>query len=137
MTFDELDHEVNLIRKKGLTPFVEHNLIKQVRAQFYNEKLQNDKIEMYRMLHKNLDFLERHYKVRATPSNIMDYLGIFPHTNYGEWYVERVPLGHHDYFYYIAYFFSIPVELLQSTDLEANENTIKKQYPLIFRQSRN
>ena len=136
MTFDELDQEIVLIKRKGLTPFVEQNLIKQVRKDFYSEKLKKDQLEMFSLLHRNIRFLERQYKTYANSVNIQDYLGINISHMYKDWYMGNMSLGSFEFFLYIAYFFSIPVEILMFTDLEANENTIKKQYPLIFKQSR-
>lgn len=137
MTFDDLDREVNLIRKKGLSPFVQDNLIKQVRQKFYDEKIANDLKTTFAQVHRNMKFLERQLKVSATSSNIKDFLGVALPFNYQDWYLGRETVLRLEIAAIVANYFAVPLDLIMFTDLEANERTIKEQYPLIFKQSRN
>lgn len=137
MTFDDLDREVNSVKKKGLSPFVQENLIKQVRKQFYEEKIAKDLKAIVSLIHKNTLFLERQIKASASSHNIKDYLGVSLAYNYQDWYLGKETSFRLEFALIIANYFAVPVELLMFTDLEANERTIKEQYPLIFKQSRN
>jgi hypothetical protein len=135
MTHDELEQEIVNIRKRGLSPFVEHTLISEKRRVYYSLKMERDMENYDALIRKNVNFLERIYKVYAGSHNIKDSIGIEPHPIYAEIHSGRKKYMRLESVLYIAYFYGIPYELLYTVDLEANERTLKNQYPLIFKQS--
>lgn len=137
MTADELDKEIIAIKKQGLTPYVEKYKIAQTRQKYYLAKIEDDKQNLIALFKKNLNFLSQLYNIRYNKHQIDEFLAIKTEDYFQLFLDGKVQLFNLEYVLIASVFFGIPAELLLFTDLEANEQTIRKQYPLIFKQSRN
>lgn len=136
MTFDELDSQIIAIKKQGLTPYVERHKIAQVRQKYYIEKINNEKERCTLLFLKNIDFLNKLHKSRCNRYNVEENMGILPDDYFQPLIEGSTNLYNFEHILICAAFFGIPSELILFTDLQANEETIRKEYPALFQQSR-
>lgn len=137
MTFDELEKKIQSIKKRGLNIMVENELITDVRKRYHNEKLNEAIAAMSERVRRNNKFLGRLHGEYCSWQKIKSFMGIEYDPD-----LNRVLYEDHNLYslrmaYGIAEFYGIPMELLLFTDLEANEDIIKREYPALIKQSRN
>jgi hypothetical protein len=137
MTFDELEEKIRSIKKRGLNIMVEAELIADVRKRYHEKKLDQRIKAMSDRVRRNNKFLGKLHGEYCSWQKIKTYMGLEynPDLNkilYDEYNIYSLRMA-----YGIAEFYGIPMELLLFTDLEANEEIIKREYPSLIKQSRN
>jgi hypothetical protein len=132
MTIDEFEQERVNIKKKGLSPYVEDHLMAKLRHKYYTALIDKQEMEISERLLNNMRFLNRIHKSKLSMNNMTDYMGLRSDKYLNATIIEG-KLVHFKYILWIAAYFGIPSELLLYTDLEANEGTIKAQYPALFK----
>lgn len=136
MTFDELDREIIAVKRQGLTPYVERHKIALLRQKYYLEKIKSDKEKYTVLLLKNIAFLNKIHRSYCNKNSIEDNMGIRTDEYFQSLLEGKVMLYNFEHVLLVASFFGIPPELILFTDLEANEQTIRNEYPSLFKQSR-
>jgi len=136
MTFDELDREIIAIKKQGLTPYVERHKIGQVRQKYYLYKITAEKERCTQLFLKNVRFLNKIHKSWCNKHNVEENMGISTDDFFQMLLEEKMNIFNFEHILICAAFFGIPSELILFTDLEANEQTIRNEYPSLFKQSR-
>ena len=127
MTSDELDKKIIEIKKRGLNNFVENELIADLRKEYYEKTIEKKIHRLSDRFRANVLYLNRLHKENCSSNKINEFNKIIYEEN--RLYSLRQAI-------IVAEFFGLPVELLLFNDLEANGNTLKAEYPALFRQSR-
>lgn len=116
---------------------VENELITDVRKRYHNEKLNEAITAMTERVRRNNKFLGRLHGEYCSWQKIKSFMGIEYDPDLNKVLYEDNNLYSLRMAYGIAEFYGIPMELLLFTDLEANEDIIKREYPALIKQSRN
>jgi hypothetical protein len=133
MTLSNFEKEIIAIKKQGLTPYVERHKIAQARQKYYVEKISADK-EMYTSLFlNNIAFLNKIHKSWCNRNNIEENMGIRTDDYFQLLMDGKLPLYNFEHVLLVAAFFSLPPDLILFNDLEANEQTVRKEYPFVFK----
>lgn len=136
MSFDELEEKIINIKKRGLNNFVENQIIADLRREYYEKALEKKMVSISNRFRSNIFFLNRIHKENLTVTKIKEFMGIEFDFSFNKILYENHNVYSLRFAIVASEFFGLPVELLLFTDLEANEHTIKKEYPALFRQSR-
>jgi hypothetical protein len=137
MTFDELEQKIHSIKKRGLNIMLENELITDVRKRYHDGKMAERITAMSERVRRNNKFLGKLHGEYCSWQKIKSYMGIEYDPDLNKILYENQNIYSLRMAYGIAEFYGIPMELLLFTDLEANEEIIRKQYPALIRQSRN
>jgi hypothetical protein len=137
MNYDDLDKKIIGIRKRGLNKILEDTLTADIRKEFYENAIKEKINNISDLFKRNVLFLQRMHHSNCAASKIRTTMGLEMDRNYHDTVFGERPLYSLRVAIIVAEFYGIPTELLLFVDLEANEQTIKKQYPAIFKQSRN
>lgn len=135
MTLDELDKQIIAIKKQGLTPYVERNQIARVRQKYYFEKIAADKERYTTLFLSNVAFLNKIHKSACTRYTVEDNMGIKTDDFFQALLEGRGQLFNFEHILLVAAFFGVPPDLILFVDLQANEQTIRNEYPSLFKQS--
>ena len=136
MTGDELDKKIIEIKKRGLNNFVENELIAGLRSDYY-EKAINKKISsLSSRFRENILYLNRLHKQNCSAQKIKEFMGLDMPNDFNKILYEEGKLYSLRQAIIAAEFFGLPIELILFTDLQANADTLKTEYPALFRQSR-
>jgi hypothetical protein len=136
MTSDEMDKQIIAVKKQGLTPYVERHKIAQVRQTFYLDKIKSDRQKFVELIFRNINFLNRIHKCKISRYTVEDNMGLKTDDSFSDFVEGKTSMINFELVLLCASFFGIPAELLLFTDLEANEQTIRNEYPSLFKQSR-
>lgn len=136
MTFDEFEEKVRSIKKRGLNIMVENELIADVRKRYHTEKLNQAIAAISDRVKRNNKFLGKLHGEFCSWQKIKSFMGLeydpdFNKVLYDDYNIYSLKVA-----YGIAEFYGIPMELLLFTDLEANADIIKREYPALIKQSR-
>lgn len=132
MTVDEFEQERVNIKKRGLSPYVEDHLMGKLRHRYYTLLVDKQYDEINERLKRNIHFLARVHKIKFDVHVFTDYMGVQMDKNFRELVIDK-KINYYKYVLWVAAFFGIPSDLLVYTDLEANEETIRTQYPALFK----
>lgn len=136
MTADELDRKIIEIKKRGLNNFVENELIADLRKEYYIENIDKKINRLTERFRANVLYLNRLHKENCSSNKIKEFMGLMMPNDFNKILYEHNNLYSLRQAIIVAEFFGLPVELLLFNDLEANGNTLKAEYPALFRQSR-
>jgi hypothetical protein len=136
MTSDELDKKIIEIKKRGLNNFVENELIADLRKEYYDKSTEQKIIRLTTTFRSNIAYLNRLHKEGCSAQKIKEFMGVEIPYDFNKIIYENQNLYSLRHAIIVSEFFGLPVELILFTDLEANGNTLKKEYPTLFRQSR-
>lgn len=136
MTADELEKKIISIKKRGLNIMVEQDLISQLRAEYFTEKIRNRSERISKQFARNLDFLSRMHKDSITVNKVRLQMGL---SLIGD--EEKVFRGEQNIYslriaIIAAEYYGMPVEFLLFKDLSADEKLFTEQHPAIIRQNR-
>lgn len=137
MTSDELDKKIIDIKKRGLANFVENQLIKELRREFYEQKVQKNIRNISDRFRRNILFLNKIHGENCSAGKIKEFMGIDVEQTFNKVLYEEKSLYSLFQASLASEFFGLPTELILFTDLEANAELIKREYPALFKQSRN
>jgi hypothetical protein len=137
MTLDELEEKIISIRKRGLNILLENELIALVRKDYYDIQIEKQIGHMSNRFRNNVLFLNSLHKENCSAQKIKEFMGVDIDVS-----VNKIFYGDRNIYslkqaIIISEFFGLPVELLLFQDLSAIRETIQKEYPTLFRQSRN
>lgn len=137
MTADELEKKIIAIKKRGLNIMVEQDLIAQLRAEYYSEKVHRKISNMSALFVKNLNYLAKMHRDMVTVNKIRLHMGVM--LNHDE---DNVFRGESNLYSLrvatiAAEYYGLPVDYLLFTDIEANEQTFLERYPALIQQNRN
>lgn len=132
MTIDEFEQERVEIKKQGLSPYVEDHKLAKLRHRYYAALIERQEDEISDRILKNIRFLCRIHKTKLNLEHFTDYMGLRM-DSYLRMCLLEGRIHNFQNILWVAAFFGIPSELLLYTDLEANEGTIKAQYPALFK----
>lgn len=136
MTSDELDRKIIEIKKRGLNNFVENELISDLRREYYVKDIEKKVHRLSSRFRGNVLYLNRLHKENCSAQKIKEFMGLDMPNDFNKILYEEANLYSLRQAIMAAEFFGLPVELLLFNDLEANGDTLKKEYPALFRQSR-
>jgi len=136
MSADELEAKIIAIKKRGLNIMVEQDLIRQLRAEYFTEKIQNRVERISNQFARNIEFLSRMFKDHITNNKVRLQMGI---NLVGD--EDKIFRGEHKIYslriaLIAAEYYGLPVELLLFHDLQADEQLFTQQYPTLIRQNR-
>jgi hypothetical protein len=136
MTADDLDREIIALKKQGLTPYVEKHKTGQLRQKYYLAKITKERENQTQLFLKNIAFLNRIHKSKCNKYTVEETMGIGTDDFFEMLLQGKMSIYNYTHVVLCACFFGIPTELILFTDLEANEQTIRNEYPSLFQQSR-
>ena len=136
MTSDELDSKIIEIKRRGLNNFVEAELIADLRKVYYQQSIIKKISNLSDRFRRNVLFLNKLHKQGCSAQKIKEFMGVDMPNDFNRIIYENGKIYSLKQAIIVAEFFGLPFELLLFNDLEANENTLKKEYPALFRQSR-
>lgn len=136
MTSDELDKKIIQIKQRGLNNFVENELIATIRKEYYEKTIEKKISHLSNRFRENILFLNKLHKQNCSAQRIKDYMGFEMPMDFNKILYENGKIYSLRQVIITAEFFGLPFELILFTDLEANADTLKKEYPALFRQSR-
>lgn len=136
MTSDELDRKIIDIKKRGLNNFVENELIAGLRKEYYEKTIEKKIHHISDRFRANVLYLNRLHNQNCTANKIKEFMGVDMPNDFNKIIYEDNNIYSLRQAIITSEFFGLPVELLLFTDLEANGNTLKTEYPSLFRQSR-
>jgi hypothetical protein len=136
MTSDELDIKIIEIKRRGLNNFVENELIADLRKEYYGKAIEKKIHRLSDRFRSNVLYLSRIHKEACSAQKIKEFMGVDMPNDFNKILYEESKLYSLRQAIIVSEFFGLPVELLLFTDLEANGNTLKTEYPALFRQSR-
>jgi hypothetical protein len=135
MTLVELEKEIIAIKKQGVTPYVERHQIARARQKYYIEKIIADKERYTTLFLNNIAFLNKIHRSKCTRYNIEDNMGIKTDDFLQTLLEGKGQIYNFEHILLVASFFGIAPDLILFVDLEANEQTIRNEYPSLFKQS--
>lgn len=136
MTSDELDKKIIEIKKRGLNNFVENELIADLRKEYYEKAIEKKIHRLSDRFRANVLYLNRLHKETCSSNKIKEFMGLEMPNEFNKIIYDEHRLYSLRQAIIVAEFFGLPVELLLFNDLEANGDTLKAEYPTLFRQSR-
>jgi hypothetical protein len=136
MNYDELDKKIIGIRKRGLNKILEDTLIADIRGEFYETGIVEKMDNISQRFKRNVKFLSRIHGSTCAASKIRENMGITTDKYFNDVVFFESRLQGLKTPLIVAEFYGLPVELLLFSDLEANEQRIKTEYPALFKQSR-
>jgi hypothetical protein len=136
MTGDELDKKIIEIKKRGLNNFVENDLIASLRSEYYEKAIDKKIFNLSSRFKQNVLYLNKLHRQNCSVQKIKEFMGLDMPNEFNKILYEEGKLYSLRQAIITAEFFGLPFELLLFTDLEANANTLKEEYPALFRQSR-
>jgi hypothetical protein len=136
MTSDELDKKIIEIKKRGLNNFVENELIADLRKEYYEKAIEKKIHRLSDRFRANVLYLNRLHKENCSSNKIKEFMGLEMPIEFNKIIYDENRLYSLRQAIIVAEFFGLPVELLLFNDLEANGDTLKAEYPTLFRQSR-
>lgn len=136
MTSDELDRKIIEIKKRGLNNFVENELIADLRKEYYEKAIEKKIHRISSRFRQNILYLNRLHKQNCSATKIKEFMGLDIPFDFNKIIYEEGKLYSLRHAIMASEFFGLPVELILFTDLEANGDTLKTEYPALFRQSR-
>jgi hypothetical protein len=132
MTYDELDKKIIEIKKKGYPYILQQSKISEVRGRYYTDELDKEVDRMTERVHENIMFLSKMHKSWPNANNVKEFVGIRVTTGYDKFINQRMKIVNFEYLIVVSIYYNIPVEILLFTDIQANEKSIKEQYPFVF-----
>jgi hypothetical protein len=136
MTGDELDKKIIEIKKRGLNNFVENELIADLRKEYYEKTIEKKIHFLSDRFRANVLYLNRLHKENCSSNKIKEFMGLEMPNDFNKIIYDENRLYSLRQAIIVAEFFGLPVELLLFNDLQANGDTLKTEYPALFRQSR-
>jgi hypothetical protein len=136
MTSDELDKKIIEIKKRGLNNFVENELIADLRKEYYEKAIEKKIHRLSDRFRANVLYLNRLHKENCSSNKIKEFMGLEMPIDFNKIIYDENKLYSLRQAIIVAEFFGLPVELLLFNDLQANGDTLKAEYPALFRQSR-
>lgn len=136
MTGDELDRKIIEIKKRGLNNFVENELIADLRSEYYEKAIKKKIHSLSSRFRQNVLFLNKLHKENCSANKIKEFMGLEMPNDFNKILYEEGQLYSLRQAIITAEFFGLPLELILFTDLQANADTLKTEYPALFRQSR-
>lgn len=136
MSFDELEKKIISIRKRGLNILVENQLIADARKLYYTALVDKRMASLTERFRNNANFLGKLHGEWASAEKIRNLMGMELERNINQVLYEGYTLRSLYQATMVSEFYGIPLELMLFTDLQANEEILKKQYPALFRQNR-
>jgi hypothetical protein len=137
MNYDQLEDKIRSIKKRGLNIMVENELIADARKTYHEERMRKKLETMADLIRRNNNFLGKLHGEYCSAQKIKSFMGLETSGNLNKALYENGIFYNLHSIYAVAEFYGIPMELLMYTDLEANEDIIKREYPAIIRQGRN
>lgn len=137
MNYDQLEDKIRSIKKRGLNIMVENELIADARKTYHEERMRKKLETMADLIRRNNNFLGKIHGEYCSAQKIKSFMGLETSSNLNKALYENGIFYNLHSIYAVAEFYGIPMELLMYTDLEANEDIIKREYPAIIRQGRN
>lgn len=137
MTSDELDRKIIEIKKRGLNNFVENDILKSLRKEFHEQNIEKILGHITDRFRKNIFFLNKLHGENFSAGKVKEFMGLDIDLYFNKIVYETKTLYSLKQAVMVSEFFGLPVELLLFTDLEINSDYIKKEYPALFKQSRN
>jgi hypothetical protein len=137
MNYDQLEDKIRSIKKRGLNIMVENELIADARKTYHEERMRKKLETMADLIRRNNNFLGKIHGEYCSAQKIKSFMGLETSGNLNKALYENGIFYNLHSIYAVAEFYGIPMELLMYTDLEANEDIIKREYPAIIRQGRN
>jgi len=137
MNYDQLEDKIRSIKKRGLNIMVENELIADARKTYHEERMRKKLETMADLIRRNNNFLGKIHGEYCSAQKIKSFMGLETSANLNKALYENGIFYNLHSIYAVAEFYGIPMELLMYTDLEANEDIIKREYPAIIRQGRN
>jgi len=137
MNYDQLEDKIRSIKKRGLNIMVENELIADARKTYHEERMRKKLETMADLIRRNNNFLGKLHGEYCSAQKIKSFMGLETSSNLNKALYENGIFYNLHSIYAVAEFYGIPMELLMYTDLEANEDIIKREYPAIIRQGRN
>lgn len=136
MTFDELDKKIISIRKKGLPKVVELQQIKEVRSEYYKERITYVESSISKRVFKNINYLATKFKSFPANNNIQEFLGVslspyfdtFIKTQMGSLPMKDIIV--------ISEYYGVPANLIIFEDLEIYGEQIWKEHHTFFKQGK-
>lgn len=116
---------------------VENELIADARKTYHEERMRKKLEIMADLIRRNNNFLGKLHGEYCSAQKIKSFMGLETSGNLNKALYENGIFYNLHSIYAVAEFYGIPMELLMYTDLEANEDIIKREYPAIIRQGRN
>ena len=137
MNYDQLEDKIRSIKKRGLNIMVENELIADARKTYHEQRMRKKLETMADLIRRNNNFLGKLHGEYCSAQKIKSFMGLETSNNLNKALYEDGIFYNLHSIYAVAEFYGIPMELLMYTDLEANEDIIKREYPAIIRQGRN
>jgi len=132
MTYDELEKQIIEIKKKGLPYIIQQSKIAELKGKFYDDESENQLRKISVQFSKNIETLGKMHKSWPSVNHVQEFTGITLPQGYHNFITNRTLLTNLRYVMVVSVYYNIPPEILLFTDIEANEQTIKNQYPFIF-----
>lgn len=122
---DEIVDEIYKIKRLALPYMQERAELSEIKYKFFSKLMQRYRIELRDRLHRNLEYLHSRTKVRMTPSNIREFMGISIPDELENLLLARsneLPLNYLPSILTIGMFYGIDPTLLLSEDLATLED---------------
>lgn len=136
MTFDELDKKIINIKSKGLPKVVELQQVKEVRSEYYRERINNIENSLSARLFKNINYLATKFKSFPSNSNIQEFMGVTLSPYFDIFIKNQGGLLPFKDMVAISEYYGVPLNLLIFEDIEIYGEQIWKEYNTIFKQGK-
>lgn len=136
MTLDELDKKLINIKSKGLPKVVELQQIKEVRSEYYRERISNIENSLSARIFKNINYLATKFKSFPSNSNIQEFMGVTLSPYFDVFMKNQGGLLPFKDMVAISEYYGVPLNLLIFEDIEIYGEQIWKEYNTIFKQGK-
>lgn len=136
MTLDELDKKIINIKAKGLAKVVELQQIKEVRSQYYKERISNVENTLSTRLFKNINYLATKFKSFPSSNNIEEFMGVTLSPYYDVFIKNQGGVLPFKDIIAVSEYYGVPLNLLIFEDIEIYGEQIWKEYNTIFKQGK-
>lgn len=136
MTLDELDKKLINIKSKGLPKVVELQQIKEVRSEYYRQRISNIENSLSARIFKNINYLATKFKSFPSNSNIQEFMGVTLSPYFDVFMKNQGGLLPFKDMVAISEYYGVPLNLLIFEDIEIYGEQIWKEYNTIFKQGK-
>jgi hypothetical protein len=136
MTLDELDKKIINIKSKGLAKIVELQQIREVRSEYYKERISSVENILSARLFKNINYLATKFKSFPSNNNIQEFMGITLSPYFDVFIKNQGGILPFKDMVVISEYYGVPLNLLIFEDIEIYGEQIWKEYNTIFKQGK-